>query len=101
MQKFSALSKDRPDKPLDSAVWWAEYVLRHDGARHLRSAALDLAWYQHFLLDVIATMLLVFLVASYLSYIIVRSLFQRLMDSCSSTAEQDINAHCLVTKKFD
>lgn len=29
-------------------------MLRHAGAPHLRSAALDLAWYQYFLLDVLA-----------------------------------------------
>jgi glucuronosyltransferase len=39
-------------------VYWTEYVIRHKGAPHLRSAALDLAWYQYFLLDVIAVLAL-------------------------------------------
>ncbi|KAG8336178.1 hypothetical protein J6590_050380, partial [Homalodisca vitripennis] len=30
--------RDRPMSPLDTAVYWTEYVLRHKGARHLRSA---------------------------------------------------------------
>jgi glucuronosyltransferase len=101
MQKYSTMAKDRPEKPLDSAVWWAEYVLRHNGARHLRSAALDMTWYQYFLLDVVAAVLLFFLVASYLSYIIVRWLFHHLVARCSSTAKQVINGNCTVTKKFD
>jgi len=33
-------------------------VIRHKGAPHLRSAVLDLAWYQYFLLDVIAVLTL-------------------------------------------
>jgi len=33
-------------------------VIRHKGAPHLRSAVLDLAWYQYFLLDVIAVLAL-------------------------------------------
>ncbi|KAJ4430001.1 hypothetical protein ANN_22205, partial [Periplaneta americana] len=37
---------DQHDKLLDRAVWWVEYVIRHKGARHLRSAALELMWYQ-------------------------------------------------------
>jgi glucuronosyltransferase len=37
-------------------VYWTEYVIRNKGAPHLRSAALDLAWYQYFLLDVIAVL---------------------------------------------
>jgi len=39
-------------------VYWTEYVIRHKGAPHLRSAVLDLAWYQYFLLDVIAVLAL-------------------------------------------
>jgi glucuronosyltransferase len=39
-------------------VFWTEYVIRHKGAPHMRSAALDLAWYQYFLLDVIAVLTL-------------------------------------------
>jgi glucuronosyltransferase len=39
-------------------VYWTEYVIRHKGAPHLRSAALDLAWYQYFLLDVIGVLAL-------------------------------------------
>lgn len=53
----SRLFWDRPEKPAETAVYWAEYVLRHRGARHLRSAALDLAWYQYLLLDVVALLL--------------------------------------------
>ncbi|XP_049766879.1 UDP-glucosyltransferase 2-like [Schistocerca cancellata] len=57
-RKYSQLFHDRPEKPLDRAVYWVEYVLRHRGARHLRSAALDLAWHQYLLLDVIAFVVL-------------------------------------------
>jgi len=37
-------------------VYWTEYVIRHKGALHLRSAVLDLTWYQYFQLDVIAVL---------------------------------------------
>ncbi|CAG9831120.1 unnamed protein product [Diabrotica balteata] len=50
----SSLFHDRPMKPLDLAVYWTEFVVRHKGAQHLRVAAMDLRWYQYFLLDVIA-----------------------------------------------
>ncbi|XP_049941703.1 UDP-glucosyltransferase 2-like [Schistocerca serialis cubense] len=52
-KKYSRLFHDRPEKPLDTAVNAVEYVVRHGGARHMRSAALDLAWYQYLLLDVL------------------------------------------------
>ncbi|XP_065219031.1 UDP-glycosyltransferase UGT5-like isoform X33 [Planococcus citri] len=46
--------RDRPMSPLDTAVYWTEYVIRHKGAPHLRTAAADMPWYQYLLLDVIA-----------------------------------------------
>ncbi|XP_046999933.1 UDP-glucosyltransferase 2-like isoform X2 [Schistocerca americana] len=53
----SQLFRDRPRPPLEEAVYWVEYVIRHQGAPHLRSAAMDLAWYQYLLIDVAAFVL--------------------------------------------
>jgi glucuronosyltransferase len=55
-QRLSRIFRDQPRTPLEQAVYWTEYVIRHKGAPHLRSAVLDLAWYQYFLLDVIAVL---------------------------------------------
>ncbi|KAF2898584.1 hypothetical protein ILUMI_07591 [Ignelater luminosus] len=54
IMKRSTWLKDQPIKPLDKAVFWVEYVLRHNGAFHLQTGAVKLEWYQYFLLDVIA-----------------------------------------------
>ncbi|XP_014286425.1 UDP-glycosyltransferase UGT4 [Halyomorpha halys] len=53
-KKKSMIFRDRPMNTLDQAVYWIEYVLRHNGARHLRPGSLDLEGYQNWLLDVIA-----------------------------------------------
>uniref|UniRef100_A0A6P7GYX7 UDP-glucuronosyltransferase 2B9-like n=1 Tax=Diabrotica virgifera virgifera TaxID=50390 RepID=A0A6P7GYX7_DIAVI len=55
----SSLFHDRPMKPLDLAIYWTEFVIRHKGAHHLRVAALDLLWYQYLLLDVIAVVTII------------------------------------------
>ncbi|XP_071453612.1 UDP-glycosyltransferase UGT5-like [Hetaerina americana] len=57
MKQLSALWKDRPEPPLEKAVYWTEYVLRHNGAKHLMSAGTELAWCQYYLIDV-ATVIL-------------------------------------------
>jgi len=57
-QRLSRIYRDQPLTPLEQAVYWTEYVIRHNGAPHLRSAVMDLAWYQYFLLDVIAVLAL-------------------------------------------
>jgi len=62
-------------------VYWTEYVIRHKGAPHLRSAALDLAWYQYFLLDVIAVLALVAVCGLVAVYSISRAVIRRLFDT--------------------
>ncbi|VVC25562.1 Hypothetical protein CINCED_3A018273 [Cinara cedri] len=47
----SELFNDRPMSPQQSVVYWTEYVIRHKGAPHLKSQALNLTWYQYLLLD--------------------------------------------------
>ncbi|KAF2905636.1 hypothetical protein ILUMI_00538 [Ignelater luminosus] len=58
----SEIMHDEPIKQLDKAVFWTEYVIKHKGAHHLRSAALSLSWYQYLLLDVIAVVILIIFV---------------------------------------
>ncbi|XP_054584589.1 UDP-glucuronosyltransferase 2B31-like isoform X5 [Eptesicus fuscus] len=55
--KLSRIHHDQPVKPLDRAVFWIEFVMRHKGAKHLRPAAHDLSWFQYHSLDVIGFLL--------------------------------------------
>uniref|UniRef100_A0A8C3VPL0 UDP-glucuronosyltransferase n=1 Tax=Catagonus wagneri TaxID=51154 RepID=A0A8C3VPL0_9CETA len=55
--KLSRIHHDQPVKPLDRAVFWIEFVMRHKGAKHLRPALHDLTWYQYNSLDVIGFLL--------------------------------------------
>jgi glucuronosyltransferase len=75
MKKISALSKDEPGSSLNRVIWWAEYVIRHNGAKHLRSAALDLAWYQYLLLDVVAFLFLLLAITVLVSYLILKNIY--------------------------
>ncbi|XP_005148672.2 UDP-glucuronosyltransferase 2A2 isoform X2 [Melopsittacus undulatus] len=52
--RLSKIHHDQPLKPLDRAVFWVEFVMRHKGAKHLRPAAHNLTWYQYYCLDVLA-----------------------------------------------
>ncbi|XP_076993132.1 UDP-glucuronosyltransferase 2A3-like [Tamandua tetradactyla] len=55
--RLSRIHHDQPVKPLDRAVFWIEFVMRHKGAKHLRPAAHDLTWLQYHSLDVIGFLL--------------------------------------------
>ncbi|EDL37970.1 UDP-glucuronosyltransferase 2B10 precursor [Mus musculus] len=55
--RLSRIHHDQPVKPLDRAVFWIEFVMRHKGAKHLRVAAHDLSWVQYHSLDVLGFLL--------------------------------------------
>jgi len=75
--------KDRPMTPAESVVYWTEYVIRHKGAPHLKSHAFNLTWYQYFLLDVIAAVVSVTLVAFYFTRIVFKWTKKRILKSFS------------------
>ncbi|XP_016924989.4 UDP-glycosyltransferase UGT5 [Drosophila suzukii] len=56
-RKMSDRYRDQPMTPLDTAIWWTEYVLRHKGAYHMRVAGQDLGFFAYHSLDVIGTLL--------------------------------------------
>ncbi|XP_053317683.1 UDP-glucuronosyltransferase 2A1-like isoform X2 [Spea bombifrons] len=65
--RISSIHHDQPIKPLDRAVFWIEFVMRHKGAKHLRPASHDLTWYQYHCLDVIGFLLVCLLTVLYIS----------------------------------
>ncbi|XP_072817972.1 UDP-glucuronosyltransferase 1A6 isoform X2 [Vicugna pacos] len=68
IMRLSSLHKDRPVEPLDLAVFWVEFVMRHKGAPHLRPAAHDLTWYQYHSLDVTGFLLAVVLTVVFIAF---------------------------------
>lgn len=57
-ERISNLYKDRPMDPQKTVVYWTEYVIRHNGADHLRAASNQLGFIQLHLIDVYATLIL-------------------------------------------
>ncbi|XP_064112827.1 UDP-glycosyltransferase UGT5-like isoform X2 [Macrobrachium nipponense] len=73
--KTSRLYKDQLNSPVERAVFWTEYVIRHRGAPKLRSPAASLSWVQLLLLDVLALSLLIVI----LPLLILWWLFQKVL----------------------
>lgn len=69
MKQVSSVMHDQIDQPLDRAVYWIEYVIRHNGAPHLRSPSRRLGFFQRSLVDV---MVLLFSLISILVYAVYR-----------------------------
>eukprot|EP00102_Acyrthosiphon_pisum_P014774 XP_008185009.2 PREDICTED: UDP-glucuronosyltransferase 2B2 [Acyrthosiphon pisum] len=74
--------KDRPMSPTESVVYWTEYVLRHNGALHLKSHAWNLAWYQYFSVDVLSTFLLITFVFLFIIYHGLKLIYKYICNFC-------------------
>ncbi|XP_046736277.1 UDP-glucosyltransferase 2-like [Diprion similis] len=73
VKRISAQFRDRPMSPLDTAIFWIEHVVRHGGT-NLRSAAMDLTWWQIELIDVYGFILSSITLALYLIVVIVKKM---------------------------
>ncbi|KAM7361148.1 UDP-glucosyltransferase 2-like [Cochliomyia hominivorax] len=63
---ISSIYHDQPIKPLDLAVYWTEYVLRHNGAVHLQNPAQKMNFIQKHSIDTVG----VFIVLGLLSVVL-------------------------------
>ncbi|XP_063065279.1 UDP glucuronosyltransferase 5 family, polypeptide E1 [Engraulis encrasicolus] len=57
VRRMSRLHQDQPMKPLDAAIFWLEFVMRHKGAAHLRTESYKMPWYAYHNIDVLGFLL--------------------------------------------
>ncbi|XP_041642602.1 UDP-glucuronosyltransferase 2A2-like isoform X1 [Cheilinus undulatus] len=77
MKTMSNLQRDQPMKPLDRAIFWIEFVMRHKGAKHLRTESYKMSTIQYHSIDVMAFLLAVILILLTLVIAVVRFLWRR------------------------
>ena len=53
LERVHSLYTDREMKPVEKAVWWIEYVCRHQGADILQSIGENVPFYQYHHLDIV------------------------------------------------
>lgn len=75
-KELSRRFRDRPMPPLETAIYWVEYVARHKGAHFMKTAAVNMPFYQYYLLDVIAFIVLVLTVFLYVIFVSLRSVLR-------------------------
>ncbi|XP_058446067.1 UDP-glucosyltransferase 2 [Malaya genurostris] len=62
------LLRDQRTTPLETAIYWTEYVLRHNGAYHLQTPARNLTFISYYGYDVVCF----FLITAYLLRLVIR-----------------------------
>ncbi|XP_069693345.1 UDP-glucosyltransferase 2-like [Periplaneta americana] len=88
-KKMSEMFRDHPNSALDRAVFWTEYVIRHQGAPHLRSAGAELYWYEYLLLDVLLVVVAAGLAIILVVYWVFRALLNMLFSNPSKKKKQN------------
>ncbi len=86
MQRLSRLHRDQPMAPLDTALFWIEFVMRHKGAAHLRTESYRLPWYSYHSVDVFLFLAGALLITLFLTFISVRCLFSTM---CKRKVKRD------------
>ncbi|XP_026150061.1 UDP-glucuronosyltransferase 2C1-like isoform X1 [Mastacembelus armatus] len=76
IQRLSRLHRDQPIKPMDNAIFWIEFVIRHGGAAHLRTESYRLPWYSYHSVDVIIFLLTAALLILFILVRLVLSCFR-------------------------
>ncbi|XP_062406367.1 UDP-glucuronosyltransferase 2C1-like isoform X1 [Sardina pilchardus] len=72
MQRLSRIHHDQPMKPLDHAVFWIEFVMRHGGAPHLRTQSFRMSWIAYYSVDVMLTLLVAVLLVLLIMFLAIK-----------------------------
>ncbi|KAF2366602.1 UDP-glucuronosyl/UDP-glucosyltransferase [Trinorchestia longiramus] len=78
LRKLSAVLQDQKETPAERAVWWIEYVIRHQGAPHLQYPGKKL----HFLQYICADVMFFLTVCLYIVYRLMKMIVMRLLQIC-------------------
>ena len=92
-KEISRRFTDRPMTAQRTASYWVEYVIRHNGADHLKTAGNSLNFYQFHLIDVYATLALLAFIVMFINYVIFRKIIRKLFKV------QDVKSQKNPTKK--
>ncbi|XP_073427975.1 2-hydroxyacylsphingosine 1-beta-galactosyltransferase isoform X1 [Dendrobates tinctorius] len=88
-QTLSKIHKDQPGHPVSRAAFWIDYVLRNNGAKHLRAAAYDMSIVQYFLVDIV---LLIFFIVIVLGYVLFK--IKKYLQKSKATDHSTTNGFC-------
>ncbi|EMP40818.1 2-hydroxyacylsphingosine 1-beta-galactosyltransferase [Chelonia mydas] len=92
-RKLSEIHKDQPGHPVNRTVYWINYILRHNGAQHLRAAVYTISFYQYFLLDIVFVVLLGAALFYYILARIAKFIHKQSKRLWSSDEHNTINGH--------
>ncbi|KAK7079176.1 hypothetical protein SK128_001480 [Halocaridina rubra] len=89
MEVASRALRDQPQTPKERAVFWTEYIIRHQGAPHLRSPGAKLSWLEYLMIDVIFILTVIIICFTFIWCWILRCAFRKLRTSKDKILKRD------------
>ncbi|XP_013168679.1 PREDICTED: UDP-glucuronosyltransferase 2B31-like [Papilio xuthus] len=74
--RLRSLMQDQAQPPLERAMWWINYVIRHGGAKHLKSPSSNLPWTEYYEIELLTLVVLSLIIVITLVYILIRYLYK-------------------------
>lgn len=81
IKKSQQLFHDQPLTPLEIAKFWVEYVIRHKGAPHIKSAAPQLSVTEFYNIDAYAILLSVVILSILIPIMIIKKILSMVCGS--------------------
>ncbi|MCL4131283.1 UNVERIFIED_CONTAM: hypothetical protein GTU68_040772 [Idotea baltica] len=85
VKSVSVSFRDQQNLPLEKAVWWTEYAIRHKGTPQLKSPGASLGWIEYFNIDVIIAIH----IAIFVLFKILKMLVKTLLSLCFSKSNPE------------
>lgn len=72
-KELASIFNDNLVHPMEEAIFWIEYVIRTNGAKHLKSNAVNMSWFSYLLLDILSAPFVVI----FLIYLFIKKSFRK------------------------
>ncbi|KPJ00042.1 Ecdysteroid UDP-glucosyltransferase [Papilio xuthus] len=79
IERLRSLMEDQPQKPLERAIWWLEHILRHGGAKHLRSPAANISWSEYLEIELVSLILTILVTSLLIVILVTRYIFRKIL----------------------
>lgn len=88
--KIANRLRDQPQSPMDKAIFWIEYVSRHEGAHYMQSSAQYLSSIEYHNLDIYATFAAIILLVIFIPIFVIRKI-AKCICGCKKSPSQSSN----------
>lgn len=78
VEKIKNRLLDQPQTPMEKAMFWIEYVIRHDGAHFMQTSAQHLSFIEYNNLDIYGTILAVLLLVILVPVWVIRKIIRKI-----------------------